>query len=304
MISRGKSVLMWDERVREMTDEQIRWLPPEVCLCLNEATGLGGRTGQPLLVALDRYRNLDRKVWGTAVRQPSFKYDAFDSLDAWAEAADLGYITGLVSAGWTREYSMGPLHEPPELAWPALLYASERAWGGMKNTHRQAFYSRFGARFHGLKEKAQQDRFWAVYDMHLREYPREAREVLHDLYEQCARHRSVLTLVDAWSSIGAFLYYVEHFDQAVASDFGNLQAGTADPFQAGRLRWRVEDLKAKTGDLVEHFRNACQHMSLPESAEEYLNCKMAYGLRRLDQLQEVLEAYPLPETDWQQPVRV
>ena len=41
----------------------------------------------------------------------------------------------------------------------------------------------------------------------------------------------------------------------------------------------------------------------PAAAEEFLNCNLAYGVRRLDELGELLDGYPSPEKEWQQPVK-
>ncbi|GMV82555.1 MAG: hypothetical protein AMXMBFR7_37390 [Planctomycetota bacterium] len=301
---RSQGVLMWDEQIREMTDEQIKWLPPEVLLLLNDYPSNAGRPGQTMLTALDRYKKLDRSAWGVVARQPSFKYEAFDGLDAWSEAADLGLIGGLLTTAYTRETSLGPQLAPADLAWPALLYASERSWGGRKQVTRQEFLLRYGARFHGIKERVDQERLWGVYDCQLRDYAREARDLIHEVFDKCRRNRKTLTFLDTWLSLSAFDHYVDRFDKAVASDYLNIQSGQADPFSTGRLRFRVEDLKAKAGDLVNNFRLASKHMCLDSAVEEHLNCNLAYGLRRLDALQEVLEHYPMPDKDWQQSVRV
>ncbi|MBI3829915.1 MAG: family 20 glycosylhydrolase [Planctomycetes bacterium] len=302
--SRKRTVLLWDDLFRNMTDQQIAWLPPDATLCFWNYSGQGGRATPQILTALDRYKQIGRRIWGAASRLPSVKYESFDNIDAWTEAAEMGYIEGLVTTTWTREYALGPLLGPPEIAWPGALYAAERTWSGRKNSTREEFLQRFSARFHGVSDPNMQQRLWGVYDLMVRDYPREAREVIQQAYPACTRNRETIEFVDAWCRMGAFNYYLRMFEQACAADYDHLQSGQSDPFHAGRLYWRVEDLKVKIPELNQAFRACCAKISNQASAEEYLNSNLAYGIRRLDELAGLLEGYPSPEKEWQQPVKV
>lgn len=302
--SRSRTALVWDDLFRNMTDEQIAWMPPETVLMFWNYAGQGGRATPSILTTLDRYKQLGRRVWGTASRLPTVKYESFDNIDAWAEAGEMGYLEGLVVTTWTREYALGPLLAPPEVSWPAGLYAAERSWSGRKNATREEFLLRFGARFFGIVETSAQQRLWGAFDLYVRDYPREAREIIQQVLPACTRNRETLELLDAWCRIGSFNYYLRMFEQACAADYDHLQSGEADPFHAGRLYWRVEDLKAKLPELTQRFRAATAPLSPPSSADEYLNNTLAYGIRRLDELAGLLEGYPSPEKEWQQPVKV
>lgn len=304
LVSRKRSVLLWDERVRGMTEDQVKWLPGDVVSVMNYYGGLGARASEALLVPLDRYKQLGRRVWGGASWLPVQRYENFDNLDAWAEAAELRYVEGLLTAAWTREFSLGPLGAPAEVAWPLALYAAERSWGGRKNCTREQFMRRYGGRFHGLAERAHQDLLWGVYDLMFRDYPREAREYLAQVYAYCSRNKNTLKVVDSWCAAQAFQYYTRLFERGVAGEYEQLQKGSADPFGAGRLRWRVQDLKSKFPELAKAFTDRMVRISAGKSAEEYLNCSIAYSMQRLDDLSGLLGDYPMPEKENQQPVRV
>ena len=43
----------------------------------------------------------------SATRTPALRYDAFDNIDAWTEAAELGYLDGLITTAWTRDFTAG-----------------------------------------------------------------------------------------------------------------------------------------------------------------------------------------------------
>jgi hypothetical protein len=304
LIARQKSVLLWDEVVRGTTDEQVRWLPSEVSFVLCNYSGQGGRATEEILVPLDRYKKLGRRAWGAACRLPSERYAALDNLDAWAEAAELGYIEGLITTTWTRDGSLGTLLAPPEIAWPAALYAAERSWGGRSHATREEFFRRFGGCLFGAQDRSDQDRLWAVFDLMLRGHPREAREYLYQVLERCTRGKATLSFVDSWCAVSALLLYAGRFQEAVAANYRNLRNGDGEPFQAGRLRFRIEDLRSKAPDLVRFFRERATRISPPSSAEEYLSNQFAYSLARLEELSVLLASYPLPDREWQQPVRV
>jgi len=303
MESRQRHVLLWDGLVSNMNDEQINWLSRDTVLCFMNSSGQGGRATPTILTPLDRYKQLGRRVWGTSSRLPMAKFENFDNIDAWTEAAEMGYLEGLILATWTREFAQGPLLAPPEIAWPAALYGAERAWGGRKNTKREDFLARFAGSFFGVQERQGQERLWGVFDLLIREYPRETREMIRSVHQLAHRNRETLEFLDAWCRLGAFQYYLEQFEKACAANYDAFQNGTADPFHGGRLHWRIEDLKAHVSELTKTFRTAAARISTPAAAEEFLNCNLAYGVRRLDEMGALLDGYPSPEKEWQQPVK-
>jgi hypothetical protein len=304
LISRHRQVLLWDDLIRNMTDDQIRWLPPEVVLIFRYGEGLQARALQELSSSAERYAKLGRNVWGGVSHWPTQRHEALDNLDAWLKFAEQGLADGMVVSASSREHILGPLSPPPELAWPLTLYAAERAWGGTRNVSRDALLPRLLARYFGFREQPNQERAWVAYDLALRGHPREARQLLAELLPACTRHKESLALLQAWCGLQAFQEYLARFEQAVATNWGALQAGEGDPFHYGRLRWRIEDLKALAPELAQHLRSSAAVFFSNASIEEYLAGGLAYGLRRLDELAELLSAYPLPDKEWQQPVRI
>jgi hypothetical protein len=200
--------------------------------------------------------------------------------------------------------SLGALLAPPETAWAEAYYGAERAWGGRGHTTREDFTRRFAARFYGVDDRETQDRLWAVSDLALRDHQREAREVIRQVHPACRRNQATLAFLDSWCALGAFHHYVERFEEAVMANYRSLRAGEADAFQAGRLRWRIEDLKTKLPEVVQSFRERAMRVSPASSAEECLSNRLAYDLARLEELAVILAPYPLPSREWQQPVRV
>jgi len=305
LLGRNRHPFLWDDLVRDMTDEQVEWLPPETTLGMTYyGPGKDGRAPPEMLNPLDRYKKLDRSVWGVASRLPTEAHQSFDNIDAWTEAAEMDYVQGLVVTTWTRDHSLGPLLAPPEVAWPGACYAAERAWGGRARTKRDEFFTRFPGRFLGVRDEKDREQCWAAYDLLLHGHPRESREFFRKITDSCRRNRDLLTFLDAWCALGAFEHYADRFEASVAASYQSLRAGESDPFQAGRLRWRIEDLRAKAPELIRTFRERALRLSPPSSAEEYLNNEVAYDLSRLEHLGDILSAYPLPDREWQQPVRV
>jgi hypothetical protein len=302
LISRGRQPMVWDDMFRKMSDEQVKWLPPEVTLTFWQYEGQGGRATAAILTNLDRYRRLGRSVWGAATRTPSSRYESFDNIDAWAEAGELGYLQGLITTAWTRDHALGALLPPPEAAWPGAYYAAERNWSGKKGPTREQFPERFIARHFGVHEAPRQSRLWAGFDLMLREYPRRAREFFGHDPKTITRNVETLAFCECWSAIGAFNDYVRQFDEAVAANYANLQSGRGDPFNSGRLRWRIGDAKAKLPLIARVFSQRAARLTHEHIVREYLDSSLAYGLKRLDELESLLSGYPLPEKEWQQPV--
>lgn len=303
---RGRKLLFWDDAFHAMNDAQLKWLPEDVVLLVRQYEGAGGRALPELLVRLDRFRRLERTIWGAGLLENGRAYESFDNVDGWSEAAELGYLTGAVVSIRTCEHPQGATTAPAETLWPNLLYAAERLWTGRKPTSRHEFADRFIARFHGPKKKAQRERLWGVYDLLRRGLPLDAREYLRASLEGDAgpRNRETLLFLDAWAALTGFISYAQRFDRAAADNYARLQAGDADPFYAGRLRWRVLDLKAKLPPVLSLFREQGARLASSKAVEEFLAASIAYHLHRLDEIERLLEPYPLPDKDWRRRVRL
>jgi hypothetical protein len=298
----GRNPLIWDDMFRKMSDEQVKWLPPETILTFWQYEGQGGRATPAILTNLDRYKNLGRRVWGAATRSPTTRYDSFDNIDAWTEAAELGYIEGLITTAWTRDHTLGTMYAPPETAWPGAYYAAERTWGGMKTSSREQFPQRFVTRVFGAKDPGSQSRLWAGFDLLLREHPRRAREFFYHELKHVQRNKGLLGFLEAWTAVGAFKDYVKQFETEVSGNYSNLVAGCADPFHSGRLRWRVLDAKAKVPNIIGNFNQRAMRLTNERQVQEFIESSIAFNLRKLDEMDMLLSAYPLPPTEWQQPV--
>ena len=304
LLASGHQALIWDDMFRNMSDEQIKWLPPEAVLTAWKYEGQRGRASQDLLTHLERYKRLNRRVWGAATRSPSVRYDSFDNIDAWTEAAELGLLEGLVTTTWTRDHSMGALLAPPENAWPGAFYAAERAWSGSKGMTRDLFPTRFVVRMFGIKDVSSQNRLWAGFDFFLRDHPRKARDLFASEFKQAERGRKTLSFLDAWLALATFKDYVRQFESEISGNFANLQAGRGDPFQCGRLRWRVMDARKKLPAIISNFQQQAGRLTNQAVVQEYLESSVAYSLARMDEMENLLSAYPLPSQEWQQPVKI
>ena len=310
LVARQKQPLVWDDMFRKMSDDQIKWLPPEVVLTFWQYEGQGGRATPQILTTLDRYRKLGRRIWGAATRLPAPRYDGFDNIDAWTEAAELGYLEGLVTTTWTRDHRHGPMFAAPETTWAAALYAAERKWSGMHRPgqrggpSREQLPERFVMRMFGLKDPAWQGRIWAGVDALQRDYFRRAREYFTHDAKQIPRNREILAFMEVWAALGGFREYVNQFDEYISGNYANLQAGKGDPFHCGRLRFRVADAKQRLPVLVRAFSQRAARITHPAIVQEYLDSTIAYHLKRLDDMENLLGSYPIPPKEWQQPVGI
>lgn len=302
LIAGGRHPLLWDDMFRKMSDAQVQWLPPECVLTFWQYEGHGGHATPAILTNLDRYKRLGRRVWGAATRSPTERYDSFDNIDAWAEAAEMGYMDGLVTTAWTRDHTLGAPFPPPETAWPGAFYAAERTWSGLKGLPREKFPQRFVVRMFGVKDAGVQSRLWAAFDYLLRGHPRRAHEYLAQDMRNAVRNKSTLAFLESWTAVNSFVDYVKQFETEVAGNYSNLQAGNGDPFHCGRLRWRVMDMKNKLPTVVGNFQKQAQRLTHQTQIQEYLESGIAYNFKKLEEFEKLLGSYPLPPPEWQQPV--
>ena len=300
----GKSPLIWDDMFRRMSDEQVRWLPPDTVLTFWQYEGHGGKATPAILTNLDRYRKLGRRVWGAATRSPTSRYDSFDNIDAWTEAAEMGYLEGLITTAWTRDHTLGPMYAPPEVSWPGAYYAAERKWSGLKGLPREKFPLRFIARLFGVKDPAAQSRLWTGFDMLLREHPRRAREFFGHEMQHATRNGAILGFLESWTALGSLAEYIHQFETDISGNFSNLQAGCGDPFHSGRLRWRIMDAKNKLPALISNFQHQALRLTHERQVQEYLESTLAFGIRKLEDMEALLGGYPYPPSEFQQPVSI
>ncbi len=304
LINGGRVPLVWDDMFRRMSDEQVRWLPQEAILTSWQFEGHGGHATPAILTILDRFKRLGRRVWGAATRLPAARYDAFDNIDAWTEAAEMGYLEGMVTTAWTRDYTLGPTYAPPETTWPAALYAAERSWSGLKGLSRDQFPQRCVVRLFGAREASSQNRLWAGMDAVLREHPRRARDYFHHELTRVMCNQPLLAFLESWSAIGSLKEYIRNFEVEISNNYANLLAGCGDPFYSGRLRWRILDTKTKVREVITNFQQQCLRLTNERQVQEYVESSVAYALRRLEEMEALLANYPLPPSDWQQPVNL
>jgi len=304
LVSGNRQPMIWDDMFRKMSDEQVRWLPPECVLTFCQYEGQGGKATPAILTNLERYKRLGRRVWGAATRSPSSRYDAFDNIDAWTQAGEMGYMEGLITTTWTRDHTLGSLYSPPELAWPAAYYAAERTWSGLKDLPREQFPQRFIVRMFGTMDQNTQSNLWSGYDLMMRDYPRKAHDFfIQELKKTPRNHRSVAFL-ESWTALNSFKEYITQFETLISGNFANLQSGAGDPFNCGRLRWRVQDLKEKLPALLANFQKQALRVTNDQVVHEYFESSIAYSLRRRDEMEALLAGYPMPPKEWQQPVQL
>src|SRR5205814_5071 len=129
----------WDELIRGMSDDQIKWLPPEAALVYWLPDGMPPDMEHDVGVSLERYKVLGRAIWGSAVLSPAANYGGFDRVDAWGKLAEMNYVSGFIASIRTREFYKSGMLAPMEAVWPAAFYAAERMWTGKKTIAREMF---------------------------------------------------------------------------------------------------------------------------------------------------------------------
>lgn len=295
LISQGVQPLMWDEALRNMSDAQVKWLPPEVAIAFWLPEGLTPDIAPEVLSHLERYKVMKRDLWCGVVISPARDYGGFDNVDAWAEVADAGYLLGFIATVRTRECANNGVLPPFETSWPAVYYAAERAWGGKQIIAREMFPQRFTMRYFGVHNNLErQSRIWAGLDGMLSGLYAPAQVFLGCDKDAVPRNAEGLAFLEAWAAANAFIAGEQEIESEVRGNFLHIQNGSADPLYTGRLRWRVEALKADAPAVISGFTQAATPFFGAMPVHEYVESVLAYTLRRLDELEPLLEAYPLP----------
>ena len=155
-----------------------------------------------------------------------------------------------------------------------------------------------------VKDAIGQSRLWDGFDLLLHDHPRRARSFFAHNFKHALRNGDTLNFLEIWTALNAFKEYVQQFDKTIAANYANLRTGQGDPFQSGRLRWRIADIKSKAPALTRAFMRHAERITPTTMAQEYLDSEIAFNLKRLDEMEKLLSDYPLPDTEWQQPAQL
>lgn len=300
----GQSVqpLVCDEILRDMNDDQIKWLTPDAALLFWLPEGLSPAAAPDVIAHLERYKVLKRAVWGSCVASPALQFGAFDCIDAWAEVGSLNYISGFVATVRTREFARGGMLAPAESVWPTLFYAAERAWSGKNAIVRELFPQRFAIRFFGQRNLDNQSRIWAGFENLMTGNPGMAHTYFKAETSQPPKNGDSLRFMEAWSALQEFQRMVQEIEAEIRENFVNIQTGTADGLQAGLLRWRTQELKSKAPTLITQFVQSAERICGEAGVHEYVESSLAFSLRRLDELEPLLAGFALPAENFREPI--
>ena len=304
LYAQGVQPLIWDEIIRTMTDEQIKWLPPEAAIVFWLPDGLTPEIAPDVLTHLERYKVLKRPAWGSALISPKERFEAFDTIDAWAEVGELNYISGFMATVRTREFANSALLPPPEAFWPAIYYAADRAWTGKQTIVRELFPQRFVTRFYGVKNLEAQSRIWAGI-VHLIS---DNLVLAHAFFKAEAPHvpknTETAAFMESWTALQAFMRLFDEIEHSIRSNFIHIQNGTVDTLLAGNLRWRAQELKARIPDIITRFTQSAETMCGDMAVHEFIESAIGYTLRRLDEIEPLLSAFPLPSENLREPLGI
>ena len=292
--SNGFQALISDEMLRGMSDEQIRWLPADATFVFWLPDGLSPELAHGILAHLDRYKTLGRRTWGAATISRKESFEAFDHIDAWAGIGDMKYISGFVATLRTREFAHSAMLPPPEVFWPQIYYAADRAWAGKQASPRELFPQRFERRFFGLQTLDTQSRMWAGAVNLITENPVAAHAFFRAEMPYVRKNPDSAHFLLCWSAIQAFLHIFLEIESEVRGNFVHIQNGTAEAALTGKLRWRVLEMKARAPALIAQMTQAAENISTDLAVHEFIESSVAYTLRRLDEIEPLLAAYPLP----------
>src|SRR5204862_213188 len=82
LASQSFQPLIWDEMLREMTDEQIKWLTPDAALLFLLHEPLTPELVPDIISHLERYKILRRSAWGATMLSPNAPTLQF--MEAWS----------------------------------------------------------------------------------------------------------------------------------------------------------------------------------------------------------------------------
>lgn len=298
LVAQGAQPVVWDDLIRNMSDAQIKWLPQETVLAFWLPEGLSPEGAPEVLAHLERYKVMKRDVWGGAVLSPATGYSAFDSLDAWGEVADMGYVSGLIASVSTRECANMGLLPPFESVWPAAFYAAERAWGGKQVIGRDLFPQRFVMRFFGIHNNLElQSRIWAALNAGITGEFQNACVYFDSVAPHVRMRADSLRFLKGWAEANALLVLHRDIETVIRANFSNIQNGTADALMTGRLRWQIQMLKEKAPGIIAWLSQHAAPFAGVSAIHEYIESSIAYTLRRLEEFEPLLESYPLPPED-------
>lgn len=304
LASQSFQPLIWDEMIRDMSDEQIKWLTPDAALVFWLPEGLTPDLVPDVISHLERYKILRRAVWGAGIVSPASQFAAFDSIDSWADVGELNYVTGFVASVRTRDFAKSGLLSPLEAVWPTILYAADRAWSGKNAAERELFPQRFAIRFFGQRDLEHQSRIWAGFANLMGGSPGMAYEFFKAEAPHAPRNAETLHFMEIWSALQEFQRLAAEVESDIRDNFSNIQNGSADNLQAGNLRWRVQELKSRGPALITEFAQAAERFCGELAVHEYVESPVAYTLRRLDEIEPLLAEFPLPAEDFRDPLGI
>lgn len=304
LCSNGVQPLVWDELLRGMTDDQLKWLPSDATIIFWLPEGLDPDIAQDVLAHLARYKVLKRQAWGSVLISPSEHFRAFDNLDAWAEISELDYISGMVATVRTREFAGSAMLPPPESFWSRLYYAADRAWTGKQTIVRELFPQRFMTRFFGLKNIEAQSRLWAGFVHYINDNPQLAHAYFRTEARHVPKNLETAMFLEAWTAIQGFMRIFLEVENDVRGNFLNIQNGSADTLLAGHLRWRTQELKARAPSLIVEFTQAAESIAGDWPVHEFIESSVAYTLRRIDEIEPLLANFPLPNEALREPLGI
>ncbi len=304
LCSNGVQPLVFDDMLRQMSDEQIKWLPPDVTIVFWLPEGLAPELAQDVLAHLERYKVLGRQAWGSAVLSPSEHFQSFDNIDAWAEIGEMNYITGFMASIRTRDFAKSAMLPPPEAFWARIFYAADRAWSGKQTIVRELFPQRFVTRFFGLKNLETQSRMWAGFVHAIGNNPLMAHTFFSAEAPHVPKNQETAQFLASWNAIQAFMRIFLEVENDVRGNFVNIQNGTADSLLAGHLRWQTQELKARATVLISQFSQIAENISGEWAVHEFIESSVAYTLRRLDEMEPLLAAFPLPAEELREPLGI
>ena len=296
--------MFWDETVRVLSDEQIKWLPPSAIIVHASPAPVTKSDVAAHAALFQRYKGLARAAWGSATISPTAGDEAYDTLDVWSKFIESNLLSGFVATVRTRACSQGGVLPPLESVWPYVYYAADRAWRGVHSAPREQFPQRFVTRFFGARDLDRQSRIWAGLAAMNGNEPWKACEFLSYEMEFIVRNDDSALFLEGWSAVQAVLRLVQDLELQMRDNFFNIQNGTAEPFETGQMRWRLEELKAKTPEVINRFGQYAAAFSSEAPLHEYIESALAYCMRRIDELDPLLSSYELPAEDLREPLPI
>jgi hypothetical protein len=118
------------------------------------------------------------------------------------------------------------------------------------------------------------------------------------------RNAETAHFLESWSAVQSVLRLVQDLELRVRDNFYNIQNGLAEPFETAQMRWRLEELKTKTPEVIARFGQHAMLISADAAGHEFIESALAYCMRRIDELDPLLGSYELPADDLREPLPI